>query len=69
MEERSGNNTFICEIHHTNMDANKKYTDFEMVNTDNNRFNCFACDYDVCDACVSFSSVSDEIKAPGEISM
>merc|ERR1719285_1405310 len=25
MKQLSGNNTFICDIHHTNLDANKRY--------------------------------------------
>merc|ERR1719285_160301 len=61
MKERPGNNTFICDIHHSNLHAKKRYKNFETVNTDNNRFNCFVCDYDVCDACARLFSVSKKL--------
>jgi len=46
IKERSDNNTFICDIH-----PKLKDSGFKTLNIDNNRFNCFACDYDVCSQC------------------
>ena len=56
-----GNNTFICELCHPDTDPCKRYSGFEVINTDINRFNCFNCDYDVCGKCVA---KNEEKKAP-----
>merc|ERR1711915_845827 len=50
------NSSFICEhfFHSSSpLDPRRRYKKKEISNNDLNRFNCFKCDYDVCDKCVN----------------
>jgi len=51
-DKKEINDTFVCEKCWPEMDPRKAYSPWEKENKDDNRFNCFSCDFDICKKCI-----------------
>ena len=48
----SNNTNFICDVCHEGLADGVAQKHLEQKNENENRFNCFLCDYDVCKECI-----------------
>ena len=57
-KQLDNNSNFICDVCHEGLTDGAAHKHIERKNENNNRFNCFLCDYDVCKECVVRSTKS-----------